>query len=143
MAEKKAIIISTHILEEVDAVCSRAVIIAKGRLLFSGSPGELAAHSAYYNAVTMRVASAMAATVTQTLGTLPGVARVESMTGVGDRTTITAIPEDNTSIVGTIHECARALNWQLDELFVESGRLDEVFRTITVGGRSEAEEMRT
>jgi ABC-2 type transport system ATP-binding protein len=41
MAREKAIIISTHILEEVDAVCSRAIIIAAGRLLFDGTPEEL------------------------------------------------------------------------------------------------------
>ncbi|WP_300542578.1 ABC transporter ATP-binding protein [Maricaulis sp.] len=42
MAPDKAIIISTHILEEVPAVCSRAIVIANGRLLFDGSPRELA-----------------------------------------------------------------------------------------------------
>ncbi len=41
MARDKAIVISTHILEEVDAVCSRAIIIAKGSLLFDGTPTEL------------------------------------------------------------------------------------------------------
>jgi ABC-2 type transport system ATP-binding protein len=143
MAEKKAIIISTHILEEVDAVCSRAVIIAKGRLLFSGTPGELAAHSAYYNAVTMRVPSAISASVKETLGALADVARVENTPGTAERSTITVIPRNNSSIVGTIHECVREMNWQVDELFVESGRLDEVFRAITLGGRTEAEEMRT
>lgn len=41
MAQEKAIIISTHILEEVDAVCTRAIIIASGQLLFDGTPKEL------------------------------------------------------------------------------------------------------
>ena len=41
MAKKKAIIISTHILEEVDAVCSRAIIISSGKLLFDGTPEQL------------------------------------------------------------------------------------------------------
>ena len=45
MAHNKAIIISTHILEEVDAVCSRAIIIASGQLLFDGTPAELLARS--------------------------------------------------------------------------------------------------
>ena len=45
MATDKAIIISTHILEEVDAVCSRAIIVAAGRLLFDGTPAELRAKS--------------------------------------------------------------------------------------------------
>ena len=41
MASTKAIIISTHILEEVDAVCTRAMIIAKGRMIIDKSPKEL------------------------------------------------------------------------------------------------------
>jgi ABC-2 type transport system ATP-binding protein len=43
MAPGKAIVLSTHILEEVEAVCTRAIIIAQGRLLFDGTPRELAA----------------------------------------------------------------------------------------------------
>lgn len=45
MAEHKAIVISTHILEEVDAICTRAIIIASGQLLFDGTPAELLAKS--------------------------------------------------------------------------------------------------
>ena len=45
MAENKAIVISTHILEEVDAVCTRAIIIAAGQILFDGTPAELRAQS--------------------------------------------------------------------------------------------------
>jgi ABC-2 type transport system ATP-binding protein len=45
MSANKAIIISTHILEEVDAVCTRAVIIDKGRIVADGTPAELLAKS--------------------------------------------------------------------------------------------------
>src|SRR5690606_8939790 len=45
MSQDKAIIISTHILEEVDAVCTRAIIIAQGQVLFDGTPAELRAQS--------------------------------------------------------------------------------------------------
>ncbi len=45
MARDKAILISTHILEEVDAICDRAIIIARGRLVFDGTPKQLAAMS--------------------------------------------------------------------------------------------------
>ncbi len=45
MASEKAIIISTHILEEVDAVCTRAIIIALGQMLFDGTPAELMSKS--------------------------------------------------------------------------------------------------
>ena len=55
MAQDKAIIISTHILEEVDAVCTQAIIIAQGRLLFNGTPAELEARSRIHNAVSLSV----------------------------------------------------------------------------------------
>ena len=45
MGKTKAIIISTHILEEVNAVCTRATIIAKGRLLIDKKPKDLIKHS--------------------------------------------------------------------------------------------------
>jgi ABC-2 type transport system ATP-binding protein len=45
MASEKAIIISTHILEEVDAVCTRAIIIAKGQIVANGTPAELKSKS--------------------------------------------------------------------------------------------------
>jgi ABC-2 type transport system ATP-binding protein len=45
MAKDKAILISTHILEEVDAICDRAAIIAQGKIVFDGRPQELQAMS--------------------------------------------------------------------------------------------------
>src|SRR3954467_654640 len=54
MGEKKAIIFSTHILEEVDAVCSRAIIIDRGRIVANGTPLELRQKSEWAGAVTAR-----------------------------------------------------------------------------------------
>src|SRR5579883_1353081 len=56
LAPEKAIIISTHLLEEVDAVCSRAVVIANGRLVADGTPAELEQRSRHHNAVHIEVA---------------------------------------------------------------------------------------
>ena len=53
MRPDKAIIISTHLLEEVEAVCSRAILIAHGRILADGSPAELAQRSHHHNAVRL------------------------------------------------------------------------------------------
>ena len=57
MGEKKAIIFSTHILEEVDAVCSRAIIIDRGRIVAKGTPQELRLTSEWAGAVTARLAA--------------------------------------------------------------------------------------
>ena len=60
MAKDKMIVISTHILEEVDAVCTRAIIIARGRIVADDTPAELEARSRYHNAVSLRSTNAAA-----------------------------------------------------------------------------------
>ncbi len=143
MAATKAIVISTHILEEVNAVCSRAIIIAKGKLLFSGTPAELAAHSHYHNAVTLSVDPAVRATIEEKFAALQGVADIETAETNSELIRITVIPADKVSIVGAIHNCIREHDWEIDELFVEPGRLEEVFRTITLEAHTPGEETRT
>ncbi len=143
MAAEKAIVISTHILEEVDAVCSRAIIVAKGRLLFSGTPADLAARSSYYHAVTLTVACAISERVEHALAGVEGVANIEATQTDSEQVRMTVMPKNNASIVGAVHSCVREHEWQIDELFVEPGRLDEVFRAITVEAHAAGEETRT
>ena len=64
MGQKKAIIFSTHILEEVDAVCSRAIIIDRGRIVANGTPQELRQKSEWAGAVTLRVKGVASSAVT-------------------------------------------------------------------------------
>src|SRR5207249_7661402 len=93
LSPHKAIVISTHLLEEVEAVCSRAIIIAHGRILADGTPAELAAQSRYHNAVRLDLASGDAAGITAELQKLPGVAAVEIAADAGD-TALWIFPED-------------------------------------------------
>src|SRR5215470_6554588 len=79
MRPNKAIIISTHLLEEVEAVCSRAIIIAHGRILADGTPAELAQRSRHHNAVRLSVPSGTQPQVRAELTRLPGVAAVEAV----------------------------------------------------------------
>jgi ABC-2 type transport system ATP-binding protein len=130
MSPTKGIIISTHILEEVDAVCSRAAIIAKGRLLFSGTPTELAARSRYHNAVTLSVDANTVDGVIKPLRELTDVAGVEH-TLRDDIARITVFPRNGQAIFAAVEKASREQRWAVRELFVESGHLDEVFRTIT------------
>src|SRR5215470_17965106 len=75
MGEKKAIIFSTHILEEVDAVCSRAIIIDRGKIVANGTPQELRQKSEWAGAVTLRVSGIAAAALSQRLGQVSAVKR--------------------------------------------------------------------
>ncbi len=130
MARDKIIVISTHILEEVDAVCNRVIIVARGRIVADDSPQGLAAQSRYHNAVSIRLErpehlAAMRAAV----AALPSVAEVE----VSDRESrLTALPRSGSAILPAVSELAARQGFALKELHLESGRLDEVFRTITV-----------
>ena len=139
LAHNKAIVISTHILEEVDAVCSNAVIIAKGKVLFSGTPSQLAASSIYHNAVNLSVNTDIAAQVGAALEQLEQVSAVEA-TPIDDASQmLTVIPVDRASIVDEVRTCLGANNWSSSQLFIEAGRLDEVFRTITIASHGEDE----
>src|SRR5215471_2504504 len=79
MKSEKAIIISTHLLEEVEAVCSRAIIIARGRVLADGTPTELAARSRMHNAVRLGIAPEAQGALKEALALLPAVAAVEDV----------------------------------------------------------------
>jgi ABC-2 type transport system ATP-binding protein len=129
MAADKIIVISTHILEEVDAVCTRAIIIAGGRIVADEKPADLIARSRYHNAVTLRLApGGDPAAVATELRQVAGVAEVE----VRD-SAVTAFPRPGAALLTAIGDLAGARSWALDRVELESGRLDEVFRAITTG----------
>jgi len=129
MRPEKAIIISTHLLEEVEAVCSRAIIIAHGRILADGTPAELAERSRHHNAVRLGVAAADPR-VRDDLLRLPGVAAVESVSD-GEGEALMIFPEKGRTVVTHVADLARAHGWEVAGLRVERGRLDDVFREIT------------
>jgi ABC-2 type transport system ATP-binding protein len=129
MARDKIIVISTHILEEVDAVCTRAIIISRGRIVADDTPAGLAARSRYHNAVSMQLEQpAQLAEARSAVASLPAVAEVE----VSERDArLTALPRSGATILPALSELAVRTGLKLKELHLESGRLDEVFRTIT------------
>jgi ABC-2 type transport system ATP-binding protein len=129
MSRDKIIVISTHILEEVEAVCSRAIIIARGRIVADDTPAGLATQSRYHNAVSLRLErSEQLAAARSAIAALPGVAEVEV---VERDARLTALPRSGASILTALNELATRQGLKLKELHLESGRLDEVFRTKT------------
>jgi len=113
-------------------VCSRAVIIAKGRLLADSTPAKLAARSRYHNAVRLRIASGSVAKIRADLDRLVDVDAVEAVTDDEEPGTLLVIAREGRPIAEDIAEMARARRWRLTSMTVERGRLDDVFRAITV-----------
>ena len=129
MAQDKAIIISTHILEEVHALCTRNVLIANGKIRFDGTPHELESMSRYHNAVCVSVANVEHDTLLTFLNALEYVAEVEILTAERG---LRIYPSQGQQITAELSQAIRNNNWQIDSLYAEHGRLDEVFRTLTI-----------
>jgi len=132
MGQKKAIIFSTHILEEVDAVCSRAVIIDRGRIVANGTPEELRRKSQWAGAVTLAVRGVGEAAVKQKLAQLPEAKRVDVVKADDSKVVVTVFPKPNQDGVLTRAVIDASQAWQVEQLHTEEGRLDEVFRSITM-----------
>jgi ABC-2 type transport system ATP-binding protein len=126
MSSEKIIVISTHMLEEVHAVCNRVMIISDGRLLVDDSPQGLIARSRYHNAVTLVVDEPER--VASVLSELPQARKVELNEGE-----LTVFPSDTPGLFDVMSKTIKEHNWPVSELRLEAGRLDEVFRQITKG----------
>jgi ABC-2 type transport system ATP-binding protein len=145
MGEKKAIIFSTHILEEVDAVCSRAIIIDRGKIVANGTPQQLRQKSEWAGAVTLRANGINAQTLNQKLSSLPTVKKIVILKEAATSVTARIFPKTggpnstpNRALAESISDAAQG--WRIEELHTEEGRLDEVFRAITMPDTTAKEE---
>ena len=134
MSEERTILISTHILEEVEAVCSRALIISEGRLVGLGTPDELLSQSIYRNAITLSVSGVNAETLLEDLNSLEQVYSVERLEDMPNGAiTVRVFPKDRESISSELEKFLKKKKMSIEQFFVERGRLDEVFRKLTLG----------
>lgn len=130
LSKDKMVIVSTHILEEVSAVCNRAMIIAKGKVLFDGTPQTLQEKSKYHQAISLQFDS-----LPQNIDflTLPFVQSVEVSK---DKPLITLFPaSDSTQNSEVMLQAVMAFLQQnslhITGVYVEQGRIEEVFRSLT------------
>ena len=133
LGRSKAIIISTHILEEVDAVCDRAVIIDRGRIVSNGTPVELHARSRMHNSVVMKVRVDAAGKAARLLRGLPNVIAVESGAPQDGHISLSVVPKDGRFIADVVGTAIRQNGIDVNEMHTLAGKLDEVFRQLTVG----------
>lgn len=129
LSKDKLVIVSTHILEEVHEVCTRAIIIANGRIVADETPTALESRSRYHHAVSMRFEKADdLAAARREIALLPQVAAIESD---ARELRLTAIPKPGANVLAAVGAIIVKYNWDVPELHLESGRLDEVFRKLT------------
>jgi ABC-2 type transport system ATP-binding protein len=129
LSKDKLVIVSTHILEEVHEVCTRAIIIAHGRIVADETPGALEARSRYHHAVSLRFDKPdELAAAGREIATLPEITAVESDARA---LRLTAIPRAGANALAAVSALIDKNDWDVPELHLESGRLDEVFRSLT------------
>src|SRR5215204_6371048 len=120
MGEKKAIIFSTHILEEVDAVCSRAIIIDRGKIVANGTPAELRQKSEWAGAVTARLAGVRNGSAKQKLSELNLAKRVVVLEENNSNVLVRIYPKQGSAeLAGTVASLAQNEKWTLQELHTE------------------------
>ena len=145
MGENKAIIFSTHILEEVEAACSRAIIIDRGKIVANGTPRELKERSQNAGTVTLSLGDTYGGfdpgSAASVRGKIDSLSRVEKTAILNESPlTIRVFPKGNFDAAGedlavVIGQLVLEQRWPIRELRYEQGRLDEVFRSVTLSDR--------
>jgi len=134
MGQKKAIIFSTHILEEVDAACTRAIIIDRGQIVANGTPEDLKQKSDFAGSVSVRVLGITPDVVKQKLAEMPTARKASIVKAKETFVWARAYPKGNLAngeLARSVAEVSQKEGWKIEELHTEEGRLDEVFRSIT------------
>lgn len=134
MSKDKAIVISTHLLEEVDAVCNRAVVIARGAKVADGTPADLERRSRYYNSVSVHLKTDRVDQLKSAVERIEHVSGVELGPVVDDVTQVLVVPVDGFEIIEAVNLQLVENNILAEQIYVERGRLDDVFRQITSEG---------
>jgi len=133
MAKEKAIIISTHILEEVDAICDRAIIISAGKVKFDGTPEALAAMSDTHNTIQLTLDGYPSMNAEKLMGELSSVKRISYESHADEKTRYNIFSDNTDEATRQISHLAQNESWVIDEMKVDKGRLEDVFRQLTLG----------
>lgn len=139
MAPKKAIIISTHILEEVDAVCTNTAIIDMGQIIFTGTPRQLAALSRYHDALNIVVKVEDAEKTKKIIGEQSDDSKLEEIYN-GNEIRFTAPLKNRKPCSDLIQAALSREKIVPKEYFFEQGRLDQVFRDLTSSAQDSIKE---
>jgi ABC-2 type transport system ATP-binding protein len=132
IAPDKAIIISTHILEEVDAICSRAVIIADGRVIADGAPSQLAEQSPLFNAISVVLSADKVQQARSILEALDDVQEVRVQSLAGGLAKLTVVPAASRLILNPVISTLGEAKLEAISIRPEASALEDLFRQLTV-----------
>jgi ABC-2 type transport system ATP-binding protein len=134
VGKEKTVILSTHILPEVQATCSRVIIIGRGKVVADGTPDELRARERGGRYRVVVAANGVPAdAIRSRLGSISGVSSCKSTVGEDGAHSFTIDTETAEDLRKSLFRAAVDNRWTLLELVRESASLEDVFRNLTTG----------
>jgi ABC-2 type transport system ATP-binding protein len=130
MGQNKAIIFSTHILEEVEAACTKAIVIDQGKIVAVGTPAELKARAPLAGTIIVGLRGVGWQTLEPALAKLRSIAKFELLSETDSCVRARLKPAGE--LLPELLETAQQRRWQVEHLTIEEGRLEDVFRSITL-----------
>lgn len=131
LSEEKAIIVSTHILEEVSAVCNRAIIIAHGQILADDTPAALQKQADRYGQLTLQISGQMSDTQLAELQKTCPISEMQQAQADNGDMILTIMPQEKQDLAADISQFCLKNQLQIAHLDVYAGRLEDVFYQIT------------
>lgn len=132
MGEEKAIIFSTHILEEVEAACTRAMVIDQGRVVADGTPDELRKKDKAAGSARVTIRGDKGGSIKTGLAGLSAAESVDVMESGEGSLVAQVFPKKGGVLGEQIFNLCKEKGWMLENMHIEVGHLDNVFRQITV-----------
>lgn len=130
IASEKCIILSTHILEEVEEVCNRAVIISNGEIVADDTPQSLKQRSKSYGVIYCSIEETEASGLKKALSKINN-GTIVSFKTIGSRHEVSIKPSNSKDLLAEVLELVQKNKWTLKDISRDAGHLDQVFRTIT------------
>lgn len=128
IGREKTVILSSHILAEIEATCDRVLIINKGKIVANGTSAELRSKSNAGKTLRVRIGSAGEEDVRQALGALPGIQKLNHPAG----SPFFELQSDReTAIEQLIFDTCARNGWYIQELTPVETRLEDIFRQVT------------
>lgn len=149
IGKTRTVIISTHILGEVEMLCDRVIIISRGKIAADSPTGELKTRFGRSSAVRVSAAGCSSAELAAALGSLEGAAGASAVDGFagdgghaaagedtpdGKLASAVVSVEGDGDLRGAVSRLVHGKGWTLYELGLERNSLEDVFRTLTSGG---------
>ena len=128
IGREKTVILSSHILAEIEATCDRVLIINKGKIVANGTSAELRSKSNAGKTLRVRIGSADEEDIRQALGALPGIQKLNHPAG----SPFFELQSDReTAIEQLIFDTCARNGWYIQELTPVETRLEDIFRQVT------------